>query len=108
MSIYERFIGRRVIVRAHMAGTYVGICTEAHADGVTLAPGWRHMHYWSAGGSTAQIAERGIAHEGSRLTTPGSAPKLLAGGAHVVDVCIMTDAAWDQVMACPEWHGGLV
>ena len=106
-SIYAPLMGRMVIVRAHMAGVYVGVVEAVHADGVTLAPGARQLHYWSAGGSCPQIAERGIRHEGSRVTAPSARPVILAGGAGVVSVHEMTGTAWERVMGAPEWDGGL-
>ncbi|MEY5060983.1 MAG: hypothetical protein RIS45_904 [Planctomycetota bacterium] len=107
MSPYSTLVGQRVIVRASQAGVYVGIVSEAHPDGVTLARGSRQLHYWSAGGSVPQIAELGIRATGSRVTAPSSAPLILAAGSAVVQVCQMTDIAWDRVMACPVWGGGL-
>lgn len=106
-SIYTPLIGQRVIVRAHMAGVYAGVVTEAHADGVTLAAGARQIHYWARGGSTHQIAERGIGGNDCRVTAPSSAPRILAGGAQVVDVIALTETAWLRIQAHPEWTGAL-
>jgi len=101
-------IGTRVIVRANQAGVYVGIIAEMSTDSMlTLAPGARQLHYWSAGGSVPQVAERGIASDGSRVTAPSSAPIVLGSGAQVVQVCQMTDLAWSRVQAVPVWSGGL-
>ncbi len=105
--MYESLIGRRVIVRANMAGVYVGLVTEAHPDGVTLGAGCRQLHCWATGGSVSQIAERGIGHAGSRVTSLSSTPRLLAGGGQVVSVFEMTDLAWDRVMTAPDWTGGM-
>ena len=101
--------GQRVIVRAHMAGVYVGEVVTCNDDGtaVTLAAGARQIHYWSAGGSIPQVAERGIRAEGSRVTAPSSAPVPLGVGAQIVQICAMTDVAWDRVQSCPAWSGAL-
>lgn len=107
MSVYQGLIGKRVIVRANMAGVFVGEVAEAHADGITLAAGARQLHYWSAGGSCPQVAERGIRADGSRVTAPSTKPRILATGAQVVTVDEMTPAAWDIVQAVPVWTGGL-
>lgn len=106
-SPYESLIGQRVIVRASMAGVYAGIVAEAHADGVTLAPGARQLHYWSAGGSVPQVAERGIRQAGSRITSPSTYPLILAGRADVVQVVQCTDIAWESIMGAAPWLGGL-
>lgn len=106
MSPYDRFVGARVIVRAHMAGVYVGTVIEAAPDGVVLGTGARQLHYWARGGSTHQIAERGIGGD-CRVTAPSSSPRALVGGAQVVDVIQVTDLAWDRIMAYPEWTGAL-
>lgn len=105
-SPYATLVGQRVIVRCNRAGVYVGEVTEAHADGVTLAAGCRQLHYWSAGGSVPQIAERGIKVEGSRVTAPSSSPLVLAAGAEFISAHPMTDAAWATVSAAGEWSGG--
>lgn len=107
MSIYQGFIGKRVLVRAHMAGVYVGVVVEAHADGVTLAPGARQLHYWERGGSTHQVAEFGVDGATSRVTAPSSAPRLLAGGSQVVDVLEVSSLAWDRIQAMPVWRGAM-
>lgn len=106
-SPYESLIGQRVIVRANMAGVFCGVVAEAHADGVTLAPGARQLHYWSAGGSVVQVAERGIRQAGSRITSPSSYPLILAGPSGVVQVVQVTGAAWESIMSAAPWLGGL-
>jgi len=61
--------GTRVIVRSNQAGVYVGVVVKMPTDStVTLATGTRQIHYWSAGGSVPQVAECGIASDGSRVT----------------------------------------
>jgi hypothetical protein len=110
-EIYRPLIGEYVIVRDDQAGVYAGPLLAVSPDGVTLGPGSRHIHYWAAGGSVAQVAERGIADtdtDSCRVTAPLSSGKGYAFQAqNVVQVIACTQTARERIEAMPVWTGGL-
>lgn len=89
-------VGRRVVVRDHMAGVYCG--TLAWVDGAAWAlTEARQAHYWTGAAATPGLAVRGPT--GGRI-----GPACDIAGESLVSIMPCTDAAaaaWD---AQQEWR----
>lgn len=96
--IFSPFIGRKVIIRDHMAGVF---CTTLlKLDGEKWIGGEsRKIHYWSKAGAVEGISKFGIDLEKSRIT----AKKEMSCGGSIVQICHCDDEIYEKIMGAPEW-----
>ena len=55
----EKYIGKKVIVRANMAGVFFGTLTEVSGHDVTLTKA-RNIYYWEGANNLIDISLKGI------------------------------------------------
>lgn len=65
-GLYEKFIGKKVIVRTYADGVYFGELIE-RAGNEALLKNVRNIHYWKGAFTLNEISETGVG-EGSRLS----------------------------------------
>lgn len=62
MSLAEKFIGQKVIVRTYAAGVHYGTLTKIDGDEVLLES-TRRIWYWNKAFTLSQVAEDGVGQD---------------------------------------------
>jgi hypothetical protein len=88
VSIYDKWIGRHVVVRSESAGVHIGTLTAVEGTSVELADA-RRLWRWEGAFSLSEVARRGIAPKGSRMAM--AVPEHLVIG--VIELIPTTDTA---------------
>jgi hypothetical protein len=92
MAIFDKWIGRHVVVRTYSAGVHIGTLTEAEASAgsvnVTLANA-RRLWKWEGAFTLSEVATAGIKPTGSRLAV--AVPEMLV--TQVAELIPTTEAA---------------
>lgn len=93
-------VGKVVLVRDNRAGIHVGTLMDLDLAAKTCTlKGARKVWYWKGAASCHGIAARGLSHAGSKVAPPVE----LVASCDVVEVILMSDAAAENLRACPVW-----
>jgi hypothetical protein len=72
--MYDRFIGRHVVVRTYSAGVHIGTLAEVEGQAVALTDA-RRLWKWSGAFTLSEVATAGINPRGSRMSV--AAPEIV-------------------------------
>lgn len=93
----EKFIDKKVIVRANGAGVFFGTLKEKDGDEVLLADA-RRIYYWRGASECVEIAQAGCSSD-SRITRP--AKEILVE--NVLEIHPATEQAITTIEAIKVW-----
>ena len=88
MSIFNRYIGKHVVVRTYSAGVHIGTLAEVEGDAVVLTDA-RRLWKWAGAFTLSEVATAGINPKGSRMSA--SVPEYLVAG--MIEIIPSTEAA---------------
>jgi len=86
--VYQKFLGRHVVVRTYSAGVHIGTLTEIEGQSVVLTDA-RRLWQWGGAFTLSEVAIVGIKPKDSRMTV--AVPEILLTQA--VEIIPTTEAA---------------
>lgn len=99
MKATEKYIGKKVIIRAYGAGVFYGTLSEVDGDTVELTHA-RRLWYWDGAASLSQLAAEGTtAPQNCKFTVPVESIVILK----VIEIIPVTEEAQKSIENVKVW-----
>jgi hypothetical protein len=106
MSIYDPFIGRVCLIRAHYAGVHIGRVSAIEGRSVSLSQGVRRLWRWRGAAELHQVASEGLPAPSSSAAPHTRLSRGSAGQVLIADACevlVCSPEAIASFSEIPEW-----
>ena len=98
-DILSEYVGKKVLIRDHMAGVFVTTLTKIKRKEWVGAES-RKIHYWSKAGAVEGISKTGIDLNASRVTVATE----MSCGKELVQLCLLSDDQYNELMGAKVWN----